>query len=354
MQPIKTAILSFGMSGRLFHAPFIHVLDEFELYAVWERSKNLAQEKYPGIKTYRTLDELLDDDTVELVIVNTPNYSHYEYVKKALEAGKHVVVEKPFVVESKEGEELVDLAKRKEKVLSVYQNRRFDSDYKTVKKIVEEGWLGEIVEAEFHFDRYKEDISVKPHKEVPGPGTGALYDLGSHIIDQALQLFGQPQAVFGDIRIIRAVSNVDDYFEVLLYYPNLRVRLHSSYLVREPLPGYILHGSKGSFIKAKTNVQEEALDKGIIPGGESWGVEPDSEKGYLHTEKNGEIIQRHIVSEKGNYANYFRGVYRAIRENLTPPVKAEEGLDVIRVINAAFQSSRENRVIEFKPARHLS
>ena len=345
MQQIKTALLSYGMSGKLFHAPFLDVLPQFSFYAVWERSKNLAQLKYSDVITYRTLEELLADDDVELVIVNTPNYTHYEYTKKALQAGKNVIVEKPFVVNVEEGEELVNLAKQKGKVLSVYQNRRFDSDYKTVKRIVEEGWLGEIVEAEFHFDRYKEDISIKPHKEIPGPGTGALYDLGSHIIDQALQLFGMPQAVFGDIQILRPVSTVDDYFEVLLYYPHRRVRLHSSYLVREPLPGYILHGTKGSFIKAKTNVQEEALDKEIVPGGDDWGIEPGSEKGFLHTEKKGEVIKKHIPSERGNYADYFIGIYKAIRENAAVPVTAEDGLNVIQIINAAFESSEQKRVI---------
>ena len=168
MQQINTALLSYGMSGKLFHAPFLYVLPQFSFYAVWERNKNLAQIKYPGVITYRTLEELLADDAVELVIVNTPNYTHYDYTKKALQAGKHVIVEKPFVVNVEEGEELVELAKQKGRVLSVYQNRRFDSDYKTVKKIVEEAWLGDIVEAEFHFDRYKEDISVKSHKEIPG------------------------------------------------------------------------------------------------------------------------------------------------------------------------------------------
>lgn len=345
MRPIKTALLSYGMSGRLFHAPFLQVNPGYQFSAVWERSKNLAQKRYPDVETYRSLEELLADTDIELVIVNTPNYTHYDYAKKALEAGKHVIVEKPFVVTSKEGEELISLAAQKDVLLSVYQNRRFDSDYRTVKRIIEEGWLGEIVEAEFHFDRYKEEISAKSHKENPGPGTGALYDLGSHILDQALQLFGMPDAVFGDICIIRPVSQVDDYFEILLYYKNLRVRLHSSYLVREALPGYILHGTKGSFIKHKTNVQEEALDKSILPGTENWGVEPDDQKGFLHTEKNGKVIKEYIQSEIGNYDDYFTAVYKAIRENGPNPVTADDGLKVIRVIEAAYQSNREKRVI---------
>lgn len=345
MQPINTAILSFGMSGRVFHAPFINTLEEFNFYAVWERSKSSAQEKYPGVIIYRSLEVLLQDEKLELVIVNTPNYTHFEYAKKALLAGKHVVVEKPFTVTVAEGEELIELAQKQNKILSVYQNRRYDSDYKTVKKIIEEGWLGKMVEAEFHFDRYKEELSPKVHKEIPGPGTGALYDLGSHLIDQALQLFGMPDGVFADIRIIRSLSKVDDYFELLLYYSTMRVRLHSSYLVREALPGYILHGTKGSFIKAKTDVQEAALQAGKVPGSADWGREPDSEKGLLHTEKNGKTIREYIASLQGNYSDYYKGLYQAIRNKGTAPVSAEDGLNVIKIIIAAFTASQAKRII---------
>jgi predicted dehydrogenase len=329
----------------VFHAPFLNVLPGFELYGVWERSKRLAQEKYPQVKTFRSLDDLLADEKIELVIVNTPNYTHYEYAKLALEAGKHVVVEKPFTVMVNEGEELIQLAKEKGVMLSVYQNRRFDSDFRTIRKVVSEGLLGDIVEAEFHFDRFREDLSPKQHKEVPGPGTGALYDLGSHLVDQALQLFGFPEAIFADIRIVRPVSKVDDYFEVLLYYPSLRVRLHSSYLVKEALPGYILHGSKGSFIKAKTDVQETDLQAGKIPCGPDWGKEPDSERGLLHIDRKGEDVKEYLVSLQGNYGDYFEGVYEAIRMGKPAPVSAEDGLDVIRVITAAFKSSEEQKVI---------
>src|SRR6185295_5448742 len=279
MNPISTALCSFGMSGLVFHAPFLAVHPGFNLHAVWERSKKLAEEKYPQVRSYDTLDELLNDDSIELVIVNTPNYTHYDYAKQALNAGKHVVVEKPFTVNSKEGKELIQLAKKKKKKLSVYQNRRYDSDYKAIKNVIQENLLGNVIEAEFHFDRFKEEVSPKLHKEVPGPGTGSLYDLGSHLIDQALQLFGEPEELFADIQIMRPVSKVDDYFEVLLYYPGLRVRLKSSYQVREPLPGYVIHGSKGSFIKPKTDVQEAMLQAGKVPGQPDWGTESETEKG---------------------------------------------------------------------------
>ncbi|MBB1283731.1 Gfo/Idh/MocA family oxidoreductase [Flavisolibacter sp. BT320] len=347
MQPINTAILSFGMSGKLFHAPFLHLHEGFLFYAVLERSKNLAEEIYPEVKTYRNLESLLADDTIELVIVNTPNYTHYDYAKKALEAGKHVIVEKPFVVNASEGEELLALAEKKGLLLSPYQNRRWDSDFLTVKKIVEEDWLGAIVEAEFHFDRYKQELSPKQHKEMPGPGTGALYDLGAHIIDQALLLFGEPEAVFGDIRIVRPISQVDDYFEVLLYYPKLRVRLHGSYLVREPLPSYILHGARGSFLKWRADVQEAALLEGNPPGTPDWGVEPVTERGLLHTEREGAVIRETVPTSQGNYMHYFDGIYEAVRNGAALPVTGRQAINTIRVIEAAFRSSETKSVVAF-------
>jgi len=348
IQPIRTALCSFGMSGWVFHAPFIAINPGFELYAVWERTKNLAAEKYPWVKTVRTLEEILEDDSIELVVINTPNATHYEYTKKALLAGKHVIAEKPFTITVAEGEELIALAKQCNKIITVYQNRRFDSDYRTVKKIVDEKWLGQMVEAEIHYDRYKEEPGPKLHKETPGPGTGLLYDLGSHLLDQAIQFFGMPQSIFADIAIMRKSSKVDDYMELLLYYPGLRVRVKSSYMVREALPSYVFHGTKGSFIKARTDVQEVMLQASIVPGGPDWGVEPDSEKGLLHTEKDGKIIREYVPSLKGNYGDYYDILYKAIREGGPVPVTAEEGLNIIRIIEAAYESNREKKLVAVK------
>lgn len=346
MNKIKTALCSFGMSGKLFHAPFIHANPAFELYAVLERTKQLAKEKYPHIKTYTSLEELLSDDNIDLIVVNTPNATHYEFTKRALLAGKHVVVEKPFTIEVKEAEELVELAKSTNKILSVYHNRRWDSDFKTVNKIIAEGALGKIVEAELHFDRYKAELSPKVHKETPGPGTGALYDLGSHLIDQALHLFGMPEAVFADIQIIRPSSLVDDYFEVLLYYADKRIRLKGTYIAREPVPSYIIHGTNGSFLKSRSDIQEVSLLAEYWTIESDWGIEPDSEKGLLHTEINGEVIRQQVTSEVGNYMEYYNQLYLSITERKPVPVTAQDGLNVIRIIRAAFQSNAEKRVVE--------
>jgi predicted dehydrogenase len=346
MQPIKTALCSFGMSGWVFHGPFIAMNPGFNFYGVWERTKNLTQEKYPDVKTFRTLEDLLRDKSIELVIVNTPSVTHYDYAKQVIQAGKHLIVEKPFTATVEQAEELIALAKKKKVKLSVYQNRRYDSDYKTVKKILNEGWLGNIVEAEIHYDRYVPALSHKIHKETPTPAVGCLYDLGSHLIDQALQLFGMPLALFADITINRPGSKVDDYIDLKLFYPNHRVVLKSSYYVREPLPGYIFHGTLGSFIKHKTDVQETDLQAHKKPGGENWGIEPESQRGLLHTEKDGKVVREYIPSEKGNYGDYYDGIYKAIRSNAPVPVSGEEGKDVIKVIEAAIKSNKEKIVIE--------
>lgn len=346
MQIIKTAICSFGMSGHLFHAPFLHLHKGFELYGVWERSKKIAAQKYPGIKSFDTYEALLNDKAIELVIVNTPNYTHFDYAQKALLAGKNVIVEKPFCLTVKECDYLIALAKEKKKMLSVYQNRRYDSDFKIIKKVVDENLLGEIVEAEFHFDRYKEELSPKQHKETPGPGTGLLYDLGAHLIDQALCLFGMPHSIFADIDIVRKISLVDDYMELILFYSNLRVRIKASYVVREALPSYILHGTKGSFIKPRTDVQELALQNGLTPDAKDWGKEPENEKGLLHTEKDGNVIREYLPSENGNYMEYYNGIYQSLTAGAGLPVSAEEGKNVIAIIEKAYQSNKEKKVVQ--------
>ncbi len=346
MKPINTALCSFGMSGWVFHAPFISVHPGFNFYGVWERTKNLAQEKYPGVKTFRSLEELLTDKNVELVVVNTPSVTHYDYAKQTILAGKHLIVEKPFTATVEQSEELIELAKEKKVKLSVYQNRRFDSDFKTVKKILDEGWLGNIVEAEMHYDRYVPELSYKTHKETPTPAVGCLYDLGSHLVDQALQFFGMPLAVFADITINRPGSKVDDYIDLKLFYPTHRVILKSSYYVREAMPGYQIHGTLGSFIKHKTDVQEADLQAHKKPGGDDWGIEPEDQKGLLHTVKDGKIIKEHFASLRGNYGDYYDGIYNAIRNNADVPVSGEDGMKVIQILEAATKSNKEKKVIE--------
>lgn len=342
---IKTGICSFGMSGQIFHAPFIYVNPGFEFTAVVERSKDLARQRYPNVKVYTSVADMLADKELELIVVNTPNYTHFEYVKAALEAGKNVIVEKPFTVTTTEAEALIALAKEKKLLLSVYHNRRYDSDFKIVRKVLNEGLLGDVLEAEIHYDRFKEELSYKKHKEVANPGTGSLYDLGSHLIDQALQLFGFPTSLWADIRIIRKDSVVDDYFELVLFYDTLRVRLKCSYLIREALPSYQIHGRIGSFIKTKSDIQEAQLQRGLLPNSPDWGAEAPHEWGLLHTTIDGKTVKQYLPGTSGNYMDYYQGIYEAIANNAPNPVDPKDAENVIRIIEAAFQSSKEGRVV---------
>ena len=341
---IKTALCSFGMSGRVFHAPFLNLHTGFELVGAWERTSKQIQKTYPKVKSYDTLEQLLNDD-IDLVIVNTPTYTHYDYAKEALMAEKNVVVEKAFTTNVGEAEGLKFLAEQQHKMLSVFQNRRWDSDFKTVQSIVNTGVLGNICEAELKFERFNLQLSPKQHKENPGPGAGVVKDLGPHIIDQALCLFGYPQAVFADIRTTRENSLVDDYFEILLYYNNLRVRLKASYIVKEPTPAYIIHGTNGSFLKKRADVQETNLQAGKKPNNSTWGTEPKTEAGILHSEKNGKFLKELVPALQGNYYHYYDEVYKAISFGIEPPITALDGLKVMNIIDAAFLSYEQNAVI---------
>ena len=346
MIQINAALLSFGMSGRVFHAPFIHLHEGFRLTGAWERSKKKIREIYPDVQSYDSLEAILKDDSIDLVIVNTPTYTHFDYASQALQAGKNVVVEKAFTTTVAEAETLKALAMQHHKQIAVFQNRRWDSDFQTVKQVIDSRVLGELNEMEIHYERYNMQLSPKEHKENPNAGAGILKDLGPHAIDQALYLFGMPQAVFADVRITRPTSLVDDYFDILLYYPSFRVRVKGGYIVKEPLPAYIIHGTKGSFLKSRADVQEANLQKGLSPNIASWGTEPESEKGLINYEKSGTTIRTKIQTLQGNYMEFYNGVYSALTQNSPMPVTVDDGIRVMRIIESAFRSNKERRVID--------
>ncbi len=347
IQPIRVGLCAYGMSGRVFHAPFLNSLPEFELAAVTERHQKKAGDRYPGITSYSSVEDLLKDDTLELIVVNTPNTTHFDYTKQALTAGKHVVVEKPFATTLKEAQKLVELAKEVDRSLIVFQNRRWDSDFLAVQKIVEEKRLGSLIDAEFHYDRYRMELSRKGHKEKQQRGVGLLFDLGPHLIDQAIHLFGKPKAVFARIQTHRENSEVDDYLNIQLLYKDFNCALKSSLLVREALPAFRLHGTLGSFIKTRSDIQEGLLKMGVGPQEiENWGEEPETEGGILHVEREGESVYQRIASPKGQYQEFYRRVYRWIRKREDTPVSLSESLLVMKILEAAQQSERDKTVVE--------
>lgn len=344
MTKIRTALCSFGMSGRVFHAPFIQLHQGFELVGAWERSTKNLQHHYPNTKSYNTYDDLLNDD-IDLVIINTPTNSHFELAKKALQSHKHIVVEKAFTTTVLEAQELQALAQQVNKKLAVFQNRRWDSDFRTVQQIINDGWLGAISEAEFHFDRFNLNLSPKKHKEVPGAGAGIVLDLGPHLIDQALCLFGMPTKIFADIRMTRPSTAVDDYLEILLYYPTMRARLKAGYIVQEPIPAYQVHGLNGSFVKPRGDVQESNLLSGNEPNLNSWGTENTEHQGIIHYTKEGKLIREKIVSQQGNYYHFYNAVYQSIVDNKAEPVTAKDGINVMKIIEAAVESNKTERIV---------
>ncbi len=347
--PVNTAILSYGMSGEVFHAPLLMAHPGFNLTTVVQRKKETAKHHYPAVKIVRTVDEVMEDASIELVIVNTPNETHFPFAARALEAGKHVVVEKPFTVVVKEANELISLAKSKNKTLTVFQSRRWDGDFLTLKKVIEGKFVGTIVEFEAHYDRFRNYIEPNTQKEEPGEGKGILYNLGSHMLDQVLLLFGMPDELDARIGTQRPGGRIDDFYDIRLRYKGLSVIVKSSYLVREPGPRYMLHGTEGSFVTpGGIDPQEQALKEKKTPGSAGWGTYEKDCWGKFNTTINGVHVEGRIETIPGNYMGFYQDLYESIREGKEPAVKAEQARDVIVLIEAAYESNRQRRAISIK------
>ncbi len=335
------------MSGLVFHAPLLHVNPGFEIVKIVERSYKGSKERYPYVSIAKSFDELLKDDRLELIIVNTPDVIHFDYCKQALEAGKHVVVEKPFTILVEEANQLIELSQKQGKLLSVFQNRRWDGDYLTIKKVVKEKLLGRLVSFESHFDRYRNFIQPNTWKEEPSAGAEILYNLGAHMIDQAYDLFGMPNSVSADIGIQRTDGKVDDYYNVVLRYDDIHASLKSSYMVREEGPRFILHGTEGSFLKWGLDPQEADLKAGKYPNEPDWDLEPKKLWGKLNTDLNGLHFTGRIETMSGNYLSYYDNIYDAIRNNAELIVKPEQSLDLMKIIEGAIESNRLGNAVKF-------
>lgn len=350
MQLVKAGLCAFGLSGKVFHAPFLKEHPGFFISAIVERSKEESKEKYPEATIYHSVEEMLQQADIELVIVNTPVQTHYEYAKKALEAGKNIIVEKPFTVNVSEAEELTALAEEKGLFVSVYQNRRFDRDYLQVKKIINEGKLGNIKEAEIRFDRFRTTPSGKQHKENPDQiGSGSLHDLGAHLVDQAVQYFGYPEKLFADVFSMKGPAFANDYFEILLFYKNdLRVRLKSSVFSKEAHNAYTVHGDKGSFLQERTDNQENELVAGAIPVyGTEWTQPLNGTDGILNFLNEESETERVLTSsEAGNYMDYYQKIYEHIVFGYALPSPGKEVILNMKIIDASLKSAKEERKVE--------
>ena len=327
--------MSYGMSGRIFHAPFVHAHSGFALKGITERSKKIASERYPDIISYNNNDELLNDTEIELAIVNTPNNTHYELAKQALKASKHVLIEKPAAASVKEVQELFDLGTQHNKQVFIYQNRRWDSDFMSVKQIIESGRLGQLSEVCFRFDRFKPALSPKIFKEVAStPASGLVFDLGPHLLDQIISLFGKPLSFTKTTGIYRPGSEVADYFFYHLKYPNqLNVFAASNLMAVQALPAFVVQGANGTFIKDRVDPQEEQLDKNMLPTDEKYGIEAAGVEGKLYTlgsdgVKNVELVK----APKGDYMGLFEAVYQSLRNGKDFPITKENILTQMELL----------------------
>ncbi|HVF68089.1 MAG TPA: oxidoreductase [Pyrinomonadaceae bacterium] len=346
---IGVGLVGYGMASRVFHAPVIGAVPFLSLKKIVERRGEESRGRHAGAETVREFDEVLRDDGIELVVVATPNDSHFDLASRALSAGKHVVVEKPFTNTSAEARELTRLARGQNRLVSAHHNRRWDGDFLTVRKILEGGLLGRLVEYESHFDRYRNEPRPGAWRERQGPGSGVLYDLGSHLIDQALVLFGLPNEITADVRTRREFAKADDSFDVRLGYEGLSVTLKATMLAREPGPRFTLHGTEGSFVKHGLDPQEDALKLGGTPLSEGWGREPVEHWGVINTGAGGVHVRERVETIAGDYAAYYRNVADAIRGRAESVVKPEEAANTIRVIELALESSAAKRTLPFSP-----
>jgi len=339
---IDVGLIGFGVAGRFFHAPVIHAVSGLRLAAVLQRSGTAAAESYPEAKVVRSMEELLAIRTIELIVIATPNDTHFAYARQALEAGRDVVVDKPFTTTLEEAETLVALAEKLGRLITVYQDRRWDGTFQTVRQIVASGELGRLVRYECYYDRYRPQLRPGAWREQPGPGSGILFDLGPHLIDQALFLFGPPEFVEADVRTERDHCLTDDAFDILLHYPNgFRAVLHATMLALIPRPHYVLLGTKGCFVKRGMDPQEALLRAGHAPGGANWGVDPEENWGTLtRMDDGGVTTERRVPTLRGDYRGFYENVRDAILGRATLAVTPQHAVNVMRLLVLTAESSR--------------
>jgi scyllo-inositol 2-dehydrogenase (NADP+) len=355
--PIRTAVLGYGFAGRIFHSPFVHAVPGLELAAIVQRHGDNAATDYPGTRILRSVQEAFEDPAIDLIVVATPNDSHVEMARRALEAGKHVVVDKPIAGTSAEAMELIALARRQGKLLAPFHNRRFDGDFLTVRKLMAEGKLGRVTLVDAHFDRFRPVQRAGTWKEAGGPGTGLLYDLGPHLLDQALALFGAPKSITASVRQERDVTAIDDAFDIALEFARpglngeagrgIRYECHASMIAAEAAPRFRVNGTLGSYVKYGLDPQEAALLGGARPeelgSATAWLPEAEAAWGTVAIAPDpgepGKMVRGKVQSEVGDYRQFYANVRDAILGAAPLMVSAEDGYRTIRLLELALEAS---------------
>lgn len=338
---INVGLIGYGLAGATFHAPLICANPQFHLSTVVTSRREPVIRELPGVAIAPTLSAVLMDPAIDLVVIASPSALHCEHAHAALLAGKNVVVDKPVATTSRQADELIELAARRSRVFSVFQNRRWDNDYLTVRRLVDQGSLGKVCHYEVHFDRFRPQVKIG-WREEPGPGAGILYDLGTHLIDQSVHMFGMPRAVTADVIAQRAGAAVDDYFHLVLDYFPLRVILHAATLVVQPGPHFTVHGDGGSFLKYGMDGQEDALKRGLLPGDPQWGDDSPQNYGEL-TPAGG--TPRKVATLRGGYEKYYEVLAACLETGGPPPVDPRDARDGLMVLEAAQRSAAERRTI---------
>lgn len=345
--PLNVGLVGFGYASATFHAPLIAAVPGLRLVAVASSRPREVLAAWPDVLVDPTPEALLANPDVDLVVIATPNHTHADLAARALLAGKHVVVDKPFTLHAREAQDLITLAKKQQRLLSVFHNRRWDGDFLSLQAVLQSGELGRVTHFESHFDRYRPHVRAR-WREASGLGGGLWYDLGPHLLDQALQLFGVPDKLWLDLAQQRAGAQTDDWFHAVLHYGPLRVLLHASALTAHVAPRFVLHGTTGSLLKWGLDAQEDALKSGLYPGAEAasadWGTDPQPVHLTL-ADRQGQLSRSERPCARGDYPLYYAKVRDAVLHGANNPVPAEEAWQVMALIELGLLSAAQGRVM---------
>lgn len=344
--PLQVALVGYGLAGRVFHAPLLQATPGLELRTVVSRDPARVHADLPGVAVVADPHAAFADPAIDLVVIAAPNAVHAPLANAALEAGRHVVIDKPFAVSVAEAESVAATTARTGRIASVFHNRRWDADFLALRALVDDGTLGTVSELHSHFDRFRPAVPDR-WRERPGPGAGLWFDLGPHLVDQVLQLFGRPESVQADIAVQREGAQVDDWFHVVLRYPQMRAVLHAGSLVPGNSLRFAVHGSGGSWFKHGLDPQEAALRRGDAPGDAGWGVDPSRGR-LLRVEGDGDLRDDDGPTPAGDYRAYYAGLRDALLGRAPPPVSLDEALAVMRVLQAGIDSAAEGRVVALR------
>src|ERR1700722_3455669 len=346
MKCLQVGLVGFGFAGRVFQSNTIQAVEGLELGAIVQRSGSEAATLFPRVKIVTTVEEMLKDSSIKLVVVATPNATHLPIARQCLLADRDVVIDKPFALSSSEAAELIELARSRKRPLSAYQNRRWDGDFLPVRKLLDGDRLGRLVKFESHYDRFRQLPRLHAWREDGGPGGGVLFDLGSHLVDQAMVLFGVPQSVWGSVRVEREGARVDDAFDLNLKYPTgVSVWLRATCLAREAGARFTLNGTLGTFRKFGMDPQEAHLLAGDMFSSKPWGVEGAEHWGTLTLDEGGEPVCSRIPTEAGDYRGYYINVRDAIHGNAAVEVTPLQAWRTTRVLEMALESSKTGGTI---------